>query len=191
MNILCIDTCGLKYSVAVLRNEVILREFVSQNDHMQCEELIMKIEEILADLHIVYSDFSIVAVTSGPGSFNGVRIGMSAAYGISIAQNIEIACVSTLHVMAYKANATRVLFKADDQIGFLQEFDCECRPITNIQQVTLNDCTDKKIVKFDVNNFDIDDSNISNAAAAGKIVLSNLQQKEVLFYGKPPSIHKK
>ena len=83
--ILCIDTCGIKFSVALICNAQLIDEYTCDEIHMQCEKLIIAIETLLSNNNLHYNQINLIAVTSGPGSFNGIRIGMSAAQGISIA----------------------------------------------------------------------------------------------------------
>lgn len=188
---LCIDTCGLYYSIAILKNEEILQEFVSYERHMQCEQFIVKVEELLEKCNISYVNIDAIAVTNGPGSFNGVRIGMSAAYGISLARNITIIRVSVMEVMLYKAiqkniqYPIHICFLADNSTAFMQKFSHE----QAFEIIELNvselpyDC-----ISFDLNNFNVCNSTISNAVAAGLISLTQEIQNDKLFYGKQPSI---
>jgi len=209
--ILCIDTCGLFYSIALLENRKILFEYSSNTRQMQCEELILVIESMLQSLSISYDEINTICVTNGPGTFNGVRIGTSAAYGISIAKNIKVFGISTIDMILYKALHINpqlsfpisVFFSADLTMGFIKTFDRESQNIIISneipQQINVNelDSIDHQVIKFDVNEFDIPGSTISNAAAAGMFFIKkNDDQTQTsslknLFYGKPPSIHQK
>ena len=209
--ILCIDTCGLFYSIALLENRKILFEYSSNTRQMQCEELIIRIESMLQSLSISYDEINTICVTNGPGTFNGVRIGTSAAYGISIAKNIKVFGISTIDMILYKTLCINpqlsfpisVFFSADLTMGFIKTFDRESQNIIISneipQQINVNelDSIDHQVIKFDVNEFDIPGSTISNAAAAGMFFIKkNDDQTQTsslknLFYGKPPSIHQK
>jgi tRNA threonylcarbamoyl adenosine modification protein YeaZ len=189
MLILAIDTCGFFYSIAILRDTSILHEIRSYEKNMQCEELVSKIEILLRDTSLHYEDLNLIAVTCGPGTFNGVRIGMSAAYGISLAKNIKMSTMSTLEVMSYKKQANEICFAADAQVGFLQRFDINSKPISDVIEVRLDELIEKNILVFDVNNYD--ESSVSNAAIAGLISTQSRIETAHLFYGKPPSIHVK
>lgn len=189
MIILAIDTCGFFYSLAILRDNQVLCEIRANEKNMQCEELVSQIELLLAKATIDYSDLDLLAVTTGPGTFNGVRIGMSAAYGISLASGIKIATVSTLEVIAYKMKATSVCFAADSQIGFLQQFDSQFNPTSEIVEIILDQTDKNNLLLFDVNNYDLSD--ISNAVSVGLLYINRGSNQPQLFYGKLPSIHVK
>jgi len=188
MLILAIDTCGFFYSIALIKDNILIEEIRSDKKNMQCEELVSKIESILKNNSLSYDNLALIGVTSGPGTFNGVRIGMSAAYGISLAKDIKIATVSTLEVMAYKTKANSVCFTVDADTGFLQKFDMDYAPTSDIVEVFLNDLTDPDTIIFDANTYDI--SELSNGAITG-ILASRSKNNAILCYGKQPSIHTK
>jgi tRNA threonylcarbamoyladenosine biosynthesis protein TsaB len=208
--ILCIDTCGLYYSIALLsEDKKILFEYSSNTPQMQCEELLSKIEEMLRILSISYDEIDAICATNGPGTFNGTRIGTSAAYGISIAKNIEVYGISTLEMILYKTlNGNpkmvfpiSVFFAADQNIGFIQTFNQDGMKIISSdvypQQIKIEELQQlhHQIIKFDVNTFDAAGSTISSATAAGIAFLERYDdlpktsQLKSLFYGKPPSIN--
>lgn len=200
MKILCFDTCGFNYSIAIVKNAAVISSLTSKDKQMQCEELILETEQMLCINNFSYDDIDAIAVTTGPGTFNGTRIGMAAAYGISIAKKIPIYGVSSLQMIACKAMLQKykfpltVCFLADNTTGFSQEFYLDKGHIksTNDQpvKICLSEANLENCIKFDVNHFDLSNSEVSNAAAVG-IFLSNSPQlhNTSLFYGKPPSIH--
>ncbi|MBE1205767.1 tRNA (adenosine(37)-N6)-threonylcarbamoyltransferase complex dimerization subunit type 1 TsaB [Aminobacter carboxidus] len=67
------------------------------------EHLMAVIEEALTQAGKTYADLGRVAVTTGPGSFTGVRVGVSAARGFSLALKIPAVGVTTLEALAYEA----------------------------------------------------------------------------------------
>lgn len=209
MQILCIDTCGLYYSIAVIKNKEVIGEVVCNGKHRQCEELVLQIEKMLKDLSLSYDAMDGICVTKGPGTFNGIRIGTSAAYGISLAKDIKLYGIGTVEMLAWKAmmqgleSPIIVYFSADNMIGFIQEFYFEEGRIkskaASPQQTTREELQSRedytRIVKFGV-EIDLPGSNVSNAAAAGFVLISKLEDHQeipypTLFYGKPPGIHQK
>jgi tRNA threonylcarbamoyl adenosine modification protein YeaZ len=200
MRILCFDTCSFHYSIAIVEDSTVISSIVSKDKQMQCEELILQTENILSSNNLSYNDIDAVGVTTGPGTFNGTRIGIAAAYGISIAKNIPIYGVNSLQMIACKAFLRdysfplRICFLADNTTGFIQDFYLDDSCIKSfkdepdkisLQQANLDNC-----IKFDVNHFDLIDSQISNAAATGIFIKnSKTTNNTSLFYGKPPSIN--
>jgi tRNA threonylcarbamoyladenosine biosynthesis protein TsaB len=183
MIILSIDTCGLYYSVAILQDSNCLYQIKSCEKNMQCEELILKIESLLAKVNLNYENLDLIVVTSGPGTFNGVRIGISAANGIALARNIKIVTVSTVAVMAYNLKSSSICFTPDGQIGFLQEFDSNFQPLSQVVQVDLNNVGENTAI-FDINSYDL----LSNGLVPALVYLRSGEISPI-FYGKPPSIH--
>lgn len=191
MNIIGIDTCGLKHSITILKDNDIVLEVISPEKHMQCEKLVWEIECAIREVGLQYSDIDMIATASGPGSFNGVRIGISAAYGISIATSSKLISVSTFEIMLYKkreqlCGPQTVCFMADDQTGFLQEFDLEMNCIGAPVQIRKSDLN-QQVIQFDLNSYN--EGCVSNATAAAMVARTKNRQENSVFYGKPPSIH--
>jgi len=98
--ILLIDTALETASVGLCRDgEVIaFRENARQSDHASW--LHPAIQEMMQAGGHQMSDLQAVAVTGGPGSYTGLRVGMAAAKGICYAQQIPLISLSTLQVLA-------------------------------------------------------------------------------------------
>jgi tRNA threonylcarbamoyladenosine biosynthesis protein TsaB len=98
--ILSIETATKVCSVAVSEGEAILGETSLFTPQVHAERLVIIINNLLENLKLSYSDLSAVAVSIGPGSFTGLRIGLSVAKGISFAQNKKLISVPTLEAIA-------------------------------------------------------------------------------------------
>lgn len=85
MLILGIDTSNAFTSVSISKNNEILNAVKDFEENKQAERLISVIENLLKDSNLEYSDLDYLAACSGPGSFTGIRIGLAASNGISIA----------------------------------------------------------------------------------------------------------
>ncbi len=82
------------------KNKIIAGSFINtRQTHSQT--LLPMAENMLNCVQIPMKDVEGVAVTAGPGSFTGIRIGAAAAKGLAFALNIPCFAVSTLHAMAY------------------------------------------------------------------------------------------
>jgi len=97
--ILCIETATNTCSVALCDNNgtVALRESSEEKSH--ASSLSVFIIELLAEKQIKAADLEAVAVSMGPGSYTGLRIGVSVAKGISYASKIPLVAVNTLESM--------------------------------------------------------------------------------------------
>jgi tRNA threonylcarbamoyladenosine biosynthesis protein TsaB len=111
--LLHIDTANQFCSVALSDNENLLglRETSEKNAHARV--ITVFIQQLLEEHKIKPTDLSAVAVSMGPGSYTGLRIGVSAAKGMCYALNIPFIGINTLQLMALgtkeMAAATNVL----------------------------------------------------------------------------------
>ncbi|GAB2691515.1 tRNA (adenosine(37)-N6)-threonylcarbamoyltransferase complex dimerization subunit type 1 TsaB [Mucilaginibacter koreensis] len=98
--ILQIETATTACSVALARNgEVVaIREINERNRH--AEVITLFINEVMQQAKVTYQDLDAVAVSSGPGSYTGLRIGVSTAKGICYAADKPLIAVDTLQAMA-------------------------------------------------------------------------------------------
>lgn len=99
--ILCLETATPTCSVALNEGEktLALRECQGQNAHS--EKITIFIKEVMDEVGIGYDQLDAVAVSQGPGSYTGLRIGVSTAKGICYAAGLPLMAVDTLHAMAY------------------------------------------------------------------------------------------
>ncbi|MBO7082528.1 MAG: tRNA (adenosine(37)-N6)-threonylcarbamoyltransferase complex dimerization subunit type 1 TsaB [Bacteroidales bacterium] len=99
--ILCLETATPVCSVAINDGSktLALRECKGQNAHS--EKITIFIKEVLDEVGIGYSQLDAVAVSKGPGSYTGLRIGVSTAKGVCYAAGLPLMAVDTLHAMAY------------------------------------------------------------------------------------------
>jgi len=88
--ILFIDTSTINTVVAVLNNDKILDKVVWNGGGELSDSLLIKIDELLKKLNISPHNISSIAVNLGPGSYTGLRIGISAANAISWSRKIPI-----------------------------------------------------------------------------------------------------
>lgn len=99
--ILCLETATPTCSVAITDGVATLahRECKGQNAHS--ERITIFIKEVMDEVGIDYSQLNAVAVSKGPGSYTGLRIGVSTAKGVCYAAGLPLMAVDTLHAMAY------------------------------------------------------------------------------------------
>lgn len=102
MKILAFDTTNSTLSVAILEDAKVLAKNTIYENGKQSELLIPEIEKVLKKCNIWYEDLNYIAATSGPGSFTGIRIGLSAARTLKIATNLPLILLDSLEVLAFK-----------------------------------------------------------------------------------------
>ncbi|MCB1320003.1 MAG: tRNA (adenosine(37)-N6)-threonylcarbamoyltransferase complex dimerization subunit type 1 TsaB, partial [Leptospiraceae bacterium] len=103
MRILALDSSSGTCSAA-LGDESGLRAMLTEpRSAMQAERLLPLIEALLQQESIKYRDLDAVAVSIGPGSFTGIRIGLAAARGLALAADIPLIGVTTLEAAVHAA----------------------------------------------------------------------------------------
>lgn len=103
MKILAFDTSAKTASVAVCDGGNILGVSNIDNGLTQSELVLPMAEALLSQLKMSFADVELYAVTVGPGSFTGVRIGVSTVKGLAFGRDIPCAPVSTLEALAENA----------------------------------------------------------------------------------------
>ena len=126
MSILSIDTSSQVSSVAVLSAERIATEISMQGALTHSETLMPHIEMALRMARVEKSELEGIAVSIGPGSFTGLRIGLASAKMMAYALHIPLIAVPTLEALAhhYICEGVRLVPMMDAQKGnvYAQEF---------------------------------------------------------------------
>lgn len=109
--ILCLETATTNCSVALTVNgKVVSVREENSKKHAHAEKLHVFIEEVLHDAQIGKKEIDAIAVSKGPGSYTGLRIGVSAAKGLAFALDVPIITIGTLNVLAQQVK---------DQVDFI------------------------------------------------------------------------
>jgi tRNA threonylcarbamoyladenosine biosynthesis protein TsaB len=99
--ILNIETSTKNCSIAIAKEgKTILCKEIAEEGYSHAERLHVFIEEVIKETGIAFKDLSAVAVSQGPGSYTGLRIGVSAAKGLCYALDIPLIAIDTLQVLA-------------------------------------------------------------------------------------------
>ena len=106
--ILNIETATKNCSVSLAKNgdTIALRE-IAEEGYSHAEKLHVFIEEIIAESKISFEDLNAIAVSQGPGSYTGLRIGVSSAKGLCYALNIPLIAVDTLQSLAAQISISK------------------------------------------------------------------------------------
>ena len=99
--ILAIETTTKNCSVALFDDakQLALKELVSEG-YSHSEQLTIFIEEVLSEVKISINNLNAIALSMGPGSYTGLRIGTSTAKGLCYSLDIPLIAISTLKAMA-------------------------------------------------------------------------------------------
>ncbi len=101
MPILAIDTSTMVSGAAVATKDRLLAEIIMQLKLPQSQVLLGHVEEVLKIAHVDKKELDGIAVSIGPGSFTGLRIGLATAKMMAYALDIPVVAVSSLKAMAY------------------------------------------------------------------------------------------
>lgn len=102
MTLLVLDTSMAACSVAVWRDGILAHRFAAM-ERGHAEALFPMIREVMAEAGASFAHLRAIAVTRGPGSFTGVRVGVAAARGLALAANKPIIAATSLEVIAHGA----------------------------------------------------------------------------------------
>lgn len=103
MKILALESSAKAASVALCENSDLLLQYFQNSGHTHSRTLLKMSEDLLENIGLKPCDLDVIAVASGPGSFTGIRIGVSAAIGLAWGAGKPVCGVSTLEAMAYQA----------------------------------------------------------------------------------------
>ena len=102
MTVLAFDCAVSGLGVAVVRDGVRLAS-LSEGGRDQAARLLPAIEAVLADAGVDRRALTLIAVTIGPGSFTGVRVGLAAARGLAVGLGVPLAGITTTAVLLAQA----------------------------------------------------------------------------------------
>ena len=108
--ILCIETTTTNCSVALGQNGETIALIEDKSDgYSHAEKLHLFVEDILKQAQLSLSQLDAIAISKGPGSYTGLRIGTSAAKGLCFAQNIPLIAVETLSALAQQVTTSGLI----------------------------------------------------------------------------------
>lgn len=114
--ILAIESSGELCSVCIMENPDVFYEINARKKYIHSEKIFSMIDSVFKISDLKVGDLNSVAVSMGPGSFTGLRIGLSAAKGIALGAKLPIIPVPTFEAMAYDLCCT---LKADTRFAIV------------------------------------------------------------------------
>ncbi len=146
--ILSIETATPLCSVSLAKNGVTLHEIVGEEANMHASSLTLFIESLLQETSLTMNDLSAVAVSMKPGSYTGLRIGVSAAKGLCYALDIPMIANNTLDAMyrGFMAGSPQVsdktlllpMIDARRQEVYTQVLNCEGQVIESTKALIVD-----------------------------------------------------
>lgn len=141
MKYLFIDTCTSHLIVSVVINNKIVSYCNEKIDKGMSNYILPEIEKQLKDNNLEASDIDAIFVSNGPGSFTGIRVGLTIAKVYAWSLNIKVIPISSLEVLASTNTNKNNLALMDARRGyvFLGAYDKDLNPLINDSYVLFNE----------------------------------------------------
>ena len=204
MKILAIDTSSEICGVCILEDNNLIDDNSISNGMTHSENLMPLISEILERNNLKISDIELIACTVGPGSFTGIRIGISTIKALAEVNNIKIAELTSLEVLAgniINADVKVSIIDARNDQVYCGIFDNENNLIedmiadsidntilklkryNNIVCVGNGADKHKDLLKLQINNLEFCDDNIQKAEIVGKLGYKRFLNDDLKYKG--------
>jgi len=141
INVLCLETSGKQCSVALASDGVCIHQISAEGEWSHSAQITLLIDQLLKDKSMDFSDLSAIALSKGPGSYTGLRVGASAAKALCYSQEIPLLAIDTLKIIAQPflklikdTNVVIPMIDARRQEVYYNIYDKELHP----QQETTN-----------------------------------------------------
>jgi tRNA threonylcarbamoyladenosine biosynthesis protein TsaB len=146
---LLLETSGKNCSVALADEHAVLRSKSASAEHfVHAEQLHVMMSELFTELSLSLNSIAAVAVSKGPGSYTGLRIGVSAAKGLCFAMNIPLIAIDTTEILAHHAamiapQATRIIPMIDARRMevYAAHFDSKVNRLTLDEAIIIDENT--------------------------------------------------
>ena len=179
MYTLFISTYNALITISLLKDEKIIEKKVQISINSHSVYTMPMIKEILESNNLTTKDLKQIEVVNGPGSFTGVRLGVTIAKTLSYTLSIPIKTISSLHAIALSSNSTKKLVTLRDIKGvYYGLFDDE-----NTLLEPLNYLNNKEFNEF------IEANDYQNILVEGVEELDVLKIHEYLKKAKPTTHH--
>lgn len=106
MKVLAIESSAIAASIAIAEDNQLICEYTTNYKKTHSQTLMPMIEEVCKMVNLNLSELELIAVSKGPGSFTGLRIGVATAKGLAHTLEIPIVGVNTLDALAYNIGYT-------------------------------------------------------------------------------------
>ncbi len=148
IKILSIETSGDICSVGLSDEGKLIAEYTTAEKHSHDKLLASYVKNILRDNNLDLEEISSVAVSVGPGSFTGLRVGVSLAKSLCFGGNPKLIPVPTLQAFAFAVKNNGGIFAiipSHRDLFYIQEFDKEANPLNSIELLTKESILQKEL----------------------------------------------
>ncbi|WP_185680872.1 tRNA (adenosine(37)-N6)-threonylcarbamoyltransferase complex dimerization subunit type 1 TsaB [Parvibaculum sedimenti] len=144
LTLLAFDTAQGALSAAILGREGVVAYRFEPRTRGHAENLMPMLEAVMAEAGLGFADLDALAVTIGPGTFTGLRVGLAAARGLALARSLPLVGVTTLEALAEPVRAEpgeAIVAAFDAKRGeiYLQTFDANHVALSEPMLVSLEE----------------------------------------------------
>lgn len=150
MKILAIEASSLVASAAIVEDDILVAEYTINHKVTHSQTLLPMIAEIIKMTDTDKKSLDAIAVSGGPGSYTGLRIGSATAKGMGMALNIPLIHVPTIDAMAYNAYGYNGIIcpimdarRMQVYTGIFEFVDGRLNTILENSAITINETLDK------------------------------------------------
>lgn len=145
--LLLLETSTSRCSAALCDGERIISHRETEEPKAHASRLSPFVESMLKETGLTLSDIDAVAVSGGPGSYTGLRVGVSTAKGLCFGGEKPLVSVGTLEVLAWQAAEAQTLpsgaiiipmVDARRMEVYTQTFSADCKPLTECEAKVLD-----------------------------------------------------
>lgn len=169
MKILAVDTSTMLSSIAVIEDGKIIGDFNVNQEKTHSESLVPMIEYLLKLLGIHISEIDLYAIGKGPGSFTGIRIGMTVIKTLAQVYNKKVIPISTLEALNYNVYSNDYVISMIDARGNRIYASC-------FKGYEKNEVIEENLYTID------EFSRISNEIKGKKILVGEISRKYMEFF---------
>ncbi|HET6786137.1 MAG TPA: tRNA (adenosine(37)-N6)-threonylcarbamoyltransferase complex dimerization subunit type 1 TsaB [Erysipelotrichaceae bacterium] len=138
---LAIDTSFHYLTLVIYKNEEIIASVQKEAFKQQSETILVEIQNLFNQAQLKPTDLKRIVLTDGPGSYTGLRIGMTVAKVLGAMAGIEVFTLSSLHVLAGLEKDVHILLDAKAKRAYYAHFHEGIRLI-NERVILLEDLSD-------------------------------------------------
>lgn len=143
---LFLDSCYRKIIVAVLKDNQLIYKKIEENDNHLSEIFLPMIKEALDTLNYSLNDVTKIYIVNGPGSFTGIRVGVTTAKVIAWGLNKEIIPISELEVLASTSTNKKYVVSYIDarrNSVYAGMYDAQLNSVFNDSYITIDKLMNK------------------------------------------------
>ena len=154
MNILAIETATDVCSVSLYLNGFFVDMKSSFESRSHSKSLAVFVQELLKEKNISISILDAIAISTGPGSFTGLRIGFSFVKGLAYPYRLPIIMVPTFQSLEYQITETEphyIAIHSHSELVYAQKFENH-KSVGKINNIPYSDISNKKLYGYGLKN---------------------------------------